>query len=406
MRPQAHTAGNTGGQAGDLSRTGAGSGEAMDCGRRPRVLHFVTGGFSGATAVAVDLVRGSRASGRFDPLLVLRRKRQTPPQRVQALREEGLALDLVPGFAHVATVAALVRVCRRFRPDVLVAHGFSEHLWGRYAGLLAGVPHLVHVEHNSRERYTAWRAAQARWLAARTHAIVGVSEGVRGSLLALGMPAARTLAIDNGIRLEPFVQGDRPHAARSRQVVMAARFARQKDPATLIRAAARLRARGIELPVLLAGGGQPRLRREAEQLATSLGLGTQVRFLGVHGDMPGLLCASTLHVLSTHYEGMPLALVEAMAAGCAVAGSAVPGVRELLREGVDGRLFPEGDDAALAAILQAWWQEPLQAERLGRAARARAQAEFGLGRMTARYEALFERLLGGPGGSPGIGPPR
>lgn len=368
-----------------------------DCVRRPRVLHFVTGGFSGATAVAVDLARGSMASGRFEPLLVLRRKRQTPPQRVRALLEEGLAVELVPGFAHLATIAVLVRVCRRFRPDILVAHGFSEHLWGRFAGLLAEVPHLVHVEHNSRERYTRWRLAQARWLAARTDAIVGVSEGVRQSLLALGMPQARTLAIGNGIRLEAFSAGDRPHEARSRQVVMAARFARQKDHATLIRAAARLRARGIELPVLLAGGGKAGLRRESERLVASLGLGGQVRFLGQHADMPGLLTGSTMHVLSTRYEGMPLALVEAMAAGCAVAGSAVPGVRELLRDGLDGQLFDEGDDEGLAAILEAWWHEPSRPQALGQAARARAVAEFGLRRMTARYEALFEQLCTGPG---------
>ena len=232
----------------------------------------------------------------------------------------------------------------------------------------------------------------ARWLAARTDAIVGVSEGVRRSLLALGMPEGRTLAIDNGIRLEPFAEGDRPHAQRARQVVMAARFARQKDHATLIRAAARLRARGLVLPVLLAGGGKPGLRRQAEALVRSLGLADQVRFLGQHGDMPGLLTGSTLHVLSTLYEGMPLALVEAMAAGCAVAGSAVPGVRELLREGVDGRLFAQGDDAALAAILEGWGHAPAQAEALGRAARLRARTDFDLARTTARYEALFESL--------------
>jgi glycosyltransferase involved in cell wall biosynthesis len=99
---------------------------------------------------------------------------------------------------------------------------------------------------------------------------------------------------------------------------------------------------------------------------------------------------------------MPLALVEAMASGCAVAGSAVPGVRELLREGVDGRLFAQGDDEALADILEAWWRDPAQAQALGRAARARALAEFSLSRMTARYEALFERLCA----SPSMRPPR
>jgi hypothetical protein len=102
------------------------------------VLHFVTGGFSGATQVAVDLVRAHGASGRFDALLVLRRKRTTLPERVRALQADGLRVELVPGWSHAATVWALASLCRRFQPDILVAHGYSEHLWGRYAGLLAG----------------------------------------------------------------------------------------------------------------------------------------------------------------------------------------------------------------------------------------------------------------------------
>lgn len=367
-----------------------------DCLRRPRVLHFVTGGFSGATAVAADLVRASRASGRCEPLLVLRRKRQTPAPRVQALREEGLDVRVVPGALHVATILALVRLCRQWRPDVFVAHGFSEHLWGRYAALLAGVPHLVHVEHNSRERYGRWRLAQARWLAARTDRIVGVSAGVRDSLLALGMPPARTLAIDNGIRLAPFREtGAEPLATRERAVVMSARFARQKDPATLIRAVALLRERGLHLPLVLAGGGKDSLRREAQRLVQELSVQDLVRFPGHCPDMPGLLGSHAFHVLSTHYEGMPLALVEAMAAGCAVAGSAVPGVRELLRDGVDGRLFPEGDAQALADILHGWLQAPQEAQRLAQAARERAFAEMGLERSAARYEDLFEALCAG-----------
>ncbi|MFM7704517.1 MAG: hypothetical protein ACKO6D_06310, partial [Rubrivivax sp.] len=98
-------AGGQGGPGQEVLPAGQGRAAGWDCGRRPRVLHFVTGGFSGATAVAVDLVRGSLARGRFDPLLVLRRKRSTSPERVQALRDEGLAVEVVPGFAHLATVA-------------------------------------------------------------------------------------------------------------------------------------------------------------------------------------------------------------------------------------------------------------------------------------------------------------
>src|SRR5690606_35679435 len=176
------------------------------------------------------------------PLLVLRRKRRTPQGRIAELEQAGVPLRTVPGWSHAASILALARICRQFRPDVLVAHGFSEHLWGRYAGLLANVPHLVHVEHNTRERYTRWRLAQSRWLARRTDQIVGCSEGVRRALLDMGMPAERTIAIPNGIGLDPFAGADsHPYAQREPGIVMVARYSKQKDHATLLRAVALLR---------------------------------------------------------------------------------------------------------------------------------------------------------------------
>ncbi|WP_349743892.1 glycosyltransferase [Roseateles cavernae] len=359
----------------------------------PKVLHFVTGGFSGATQVALDLVRAAQASGRSEPLLVLRKKRQTDPQRIAALQQQGLPIELVPGWSHAATIWRLQQLCRRFRPDVLVAHGFPEHLLGRWAGLLAGVPHLVHVEHNSRERYSRWRLLQARWLARRSDAIVGCSEGVRHSLLALGMPADKTLAISNGIRLEPFADAERhPYARRVPGLVMAARFAGQKDHATLLQALALLREQGLRPPLLLAGGGGERHLRAARALTQSLGLQQQVQFLGFQAGLPELLMQHQIAVLSTHYEGMPLSLVEGMAAGCAVVGTAVPGVQELLRDGDTGRLVPHRDARALADVLAELLREPQAAAALAERGRHAALAEHSLAGMTNQYEDLFNRL--------------
>ena len=359
-----------------------------------RVLHFVTGGFSGgATQVAIALTTAALQGDTVKPLLVLRRKRHTDPGRINELQAAGVPLCEVPGWSHAATVAALVRVCREFNPDVLVAHGFSEHLWGRYAGLLAGVPHLVHVEHNTRERYTRWRLAQTRWLARRTDRIVGCSEGVRRVLLDMGMPPERTVAIANGIRVEPFADADtHAFAQRTPGIVMVARFSKQKDHATLLRAVALLRERGLTPPVLLAGGGKARHREPLEALARELGIAAQVQFLGVHRDVPGLLMQHQICVLCTHYEGMPLALIEGMAAGCAVVGSAVPGVREVIRDGIDGRLVPEADAAALADVLQAMLEQPEASGQLGASARATALNNFSRTRMNQAYQALFLEL--------------
>ncbi len=383
-----------------------------------RVLHFVTGGFSGgATQVAIGLVRAAQEGGAVEPLLVLRRKRRTDPARIAELRDAGVPVQVVPGWSHVATIRSLVAVCRRFRPHVLVAHGFSEHLWGRYAGLIARVPALVHVEHNTRERYTAWRLAQTRWLARRTARIVGCSEGVRLRLLQMGMPAERTIAIPNGIPLERFAAAaadfadvpsgaQAPSAAASRWlrrtpgIVMTARFSKQKDHATLVRALAVLRDRGLQPPLLLAGGGKPAHRRPVEQLVEALGLQEQVQFLGLCRDVPGLLMSHRICVLSTHYEGMPLALLEGMAAGCAVVGSAVPGVREVVRDGEDGRLVPEADPVALADALQELLASPETAFRLAAAAREAASTRYGRELMNRRYEALFLELASSRADSP------
>ena len=356
--------------------------------RRPRVLHFVTGGFSGATQVAVDLVRAHAASGRCEALLVLRRKRHTRNERVQALRDQGLVVETVAGWAHVATIWQLVALCRRFQPDVLVAHGFSEPLWGRSAGLIAGVPHLVHVEHNSRERYTAWRLRQALWLAERTDLIVGVSEGVRQSLLARGFPAAKTVAIPNGIALGPYELARHPAwADRVPGIVMAARFARQKDHATL------LRDRGLTPPVKLAGGGKAAAQRAARKLCTALGLDGQVEFLGHCGDVPGLLMGHRICVLATHYEGMPLSLIEGMAAGCAVVGSRVVGVQEIIDDGRNGLLAAHADPASLADALERLLVRDDEAQRMAQAAQEDARRLYSLQTVTKRYEDLLLRGL-------------
>jgi len=129
---------------------------------------------------------------------------------------------------------------------VLVAHGFSDHIWGRIAGLLAACRTSRTSSTTRASAYTAWRRLQTRWLARRTDLIVGVSEGVRQSLLALGMPADRTISIPNGTRLERF-SGALAHPFERREpgILMCARFAGQKDHATLLRAIALLRKTGL-----------------------------------------------------------------------------------------------------------------------------------------------------------------
>jgi len=358
-----------------------------------RVMHFVTGGFSGATQVAVDLALAGLERSGMPTLLVLRRKRNTDEARVQALRARGLQVEVVAGWSHLATLWALWRLCRRWQPDVMLAHGFPEHLLGRWAGCWAGVPRLVQVEHNTRERYSVWKRWQSRWLGARTARIIGVSEGVRQRLLALGAPADRTVAIPNGIELQRFARAEaQPFESREPSVLMSARFSRQKDHLSLVRALALLAQRGLKPRLRLAGAGKSSYRDAVEREVRALGLSDQVELLGHHADMPGLLMSQQIFVLSTHWEGMPLALLEGMAAGCACVAAEVPGVEGVLQHEQTGLLVPHESPQALAGALERLLRDPALAARLGRQARAQALQAHGSGLMLQRYLDLIRAL--------------
>jgi glycosyltransferase involved in cell wall biosynthesis len=362
-----------------------------------RVLHFVTGGFSGgATQVAIALVNAQRTeSSPIEPLLVLRKKRHTPGNRIAELRADGTPVELVSGWSNLITVWKLRGICKRFKPDVLIAHGFSEHLWGRYAGLLAGVPHVVHAEQNTKERYNFFRLWQSRWLAKRSAKIVGCSEGVRQALLAQGMPADKTISIPNGIKVEPFAQAAQfPLQQRAANIVMVARFSKQKDHATLIKAIAKLKSMGLSPKLLLAGAGKAAHIDPLKQLAKQLAVDDQVEFMGLIRNVPEVLMQNQIAVLSTHHEGMPLALIEGMAAGCAAVGTRVPGVQELIEDGVDGRLVQEFDADDLAQALADLLRNPDQAAVIAERGRARALSEFSREVMNRGYERMIMELVG------------
>ncbi len=360
---------------------------------RPRGIHFVTGGGSGATRVALELACGHLRTGNFEPLLVLRRKQAPLPAAMQAqIAATGLCTAWVDRGWKWTTLRQLGAIIAEFKPRVLVAHGNSEHIWGRQAAFAAGVPVVVHVEQNC-ERYPFWRRWAARKLAPRTTVTVCVSHGVADHVRSLGLDGPRVEIIHNGADATRYSAGAPPFAARSQDIVMVARFARQKDQPTLIRAARRLVDAGWTGRLLLGGDGKASHRRACERLAASLHLSDRVVFPGRVGDAAALYHRCRAAVLSTHYEGLPLVLIDYMAAGCAAIGSVAPGVTDIIEPGVNGWLFPRGDDAALAGVLTQVLAGGPAVEAIVARGHADAPARFSVSRMLERYESLFGGLL-------------
>ena len=358
-----------------------------------KILHFVTGGFSGATKVAIDLVVSHEQIDHVENLLVMRRKKTTTQEKLTELKNKNINYALVTGSTHLATIYELKKLCQQWKPDILVAHGFPEHLLGRQAGLLAGVPVLVQVEHNSEERYTPWKFYQTRRLSKYTDRVVCVSEGV-AQVLAQQQLKAPIQAIPNGIDTDRFGgTSPTPICERSSDLIMVGRYAKSKDHVTLIEALHRLKKVGVTANLTLVGSGRKQYKKEVHDLVKRYGLQDQITFIEYSNEIDKLLSQHKVFVMSSRFEGLNLAVLEAMASACVVIGSRAVGVEELIEDREDGFLFPIGDAQALADCINEVLLKPSDYQALALSARTKVLTHYSQQRVTRAYYQLFQDLM-------------
>jgi glycosyltransferase involved in cell wall biosynthesis len=170
-------------------------------------------------------------------------------------------------------------------------------------------------------------------------------------------------------------------------MVMIGTFKRQKGHTVLIDALRSVAPRHRSLRVVLVGDGEllHAVRREVEVA----GLEEHVHFLGTRRDVDALLAAGDSFVLPSLWEGLPVALVEAMAAGRPVIATAVSGTRQVMIDGTTGWLVPPGDAAALATAIDELLADPARAARMGESGRQRVTSEFGARGQAEHLAALF-----------------
>ena len=168
-----------------------------------------------------------------------------------------------------------------------------------------------------------------------------------------------------------------------------ARFRPQKNHALLIDSFAAGPARDPRAHLVLAGDGET--EPQARKLVEQLGLRERVHFLGPRADIPEILCASDVFVISSDYEGNPLSVMEAMAAGLPVIATAVGGVPELVVDGQEGLIVAAGDGAALSRAMSVMLRDPGARQSMGEACARRAQQQFDVSAMVGSYADLYEK---------------
>jgi glycosyltransferase involved in cell wall biosynthesis len=291
----------------------------------------------------------------------------------------------------------MLRALRRERTDVLHAHSFGQNAWASVIGRLTRVPAVIAHEHNWAFTGRALRPVIDRELIARcASAMVVVSQEARRRMIEVERIAPERLVfLPNGIRALPRGDGGAVRAelgiGPDDPVIGTVCILRsEKALDVLVRATALLVDDFPRLRVLIVGEGDERGRVQA--LVEQFGLEEHVLLTGARTDVPDVLAALDVAVLSSDFEGIPLSLLEFMDAGKPIVATNVGGIPEVIEAGVHGVLVPPRNEAALAAAVGGLLRDPGGAAQLGARARERCRSEFSLGRTVERLQELYERL--------------
>lgn len=297
----------------------------------------------------------------------------------------------------VGVVFRLARALRKFQPTILQTFLHHANIAGRFAGGWAGVPHIV-----SGIRVAERRSGFRLWLDRITNGFVEfnvcVSQGVvEFSTRVGGLKPDKLVVIPNGVDAGLFSNAApadlTAHGipAGSRVLITVGRLDQQKGLHYLLEAMPKVLSRDNSVHLLIVGEGAQRCVLEREIIDRQLT--GRVHLLGWRNEVPALLKASELFVLSSLWEGMPNVVLEAIAAGLPVVATHVEGISELVRENETGLLVPPGNSEALATGIATVLDDPERAKTWGKVGQNRVFSEFSWGKMVLAYEALYENLL-------------
>ena len=300
--------------------------------------------------------------------------------------------------ALLRSIPSVERWLREAGAELVHAHLPLAGVVARLAGHRAGIP-VVYTEHNLQERYH-WLtrfANRATW--ARQSHVIAVSGEVAQSIAHRLPPSTPVTVVRNGIFVGESTGSWRAEVRQRWSIDLdapvvgtVAVFRAQKRLDQWLQAARLLAERDARTRFLLVGDGPK--RRELEEITSDAGLSSRVVFAGLQEDVRPYYAAFDVFLTSSQFEGLPLALLEAMAAGLPVVATKVGGIPEVIQEGDQGLLVPFDEPASLAAAVARLLADPPLRERLGRSARERVRREFSVERMASEIETIYGRIAG------------
>jgi glycosyltransferase involved in cell wall biosynthesis len=304
----------------------------------------------------------------------------------------------------------LAGIIRRGRYQIVHTHTAKAGFLGRIAAAMAGSPIIVHTVHGVTFHDHIPRIQRLFYLALEriaahvTHQFIAVGDDVKDIYLRHGIGRESAYeTIYSGMPLDAYLEaGAMPEcerdavratfgfAPRHQVVAMAARLEERKGHAYLFEALRRVRARHPEARLLVLGDGP--LRRSLEWQAVAMGIDDITHFAGHRHDLPRVLAACDVSVLTSLWEGLPRVLVQSAAAGRPIVTFDVEGAWEVVRDGTNGFIVPSRDVDAFAARLESLLADRGRARALGRAGRERVGSRWTVETMVERLDRIYQRL--------------
>lgn len=335
---------------------------------------------------------------RFDISVLCLRAKGLFATDVEAL---GIPVYLAEQKEHGADYFAfrkVARLLRELRIDVIHTHNTQPFFDGTIGAVLAGVRTVVHTDH-ARAFPDKLRYMVAEWaMSLYAYRVVGCSEHTSQQLMRYEKISKRKIVtIPNGIdgsRFELTIdrQAKRRELGIHEQgsvIGLAVRLSDQKGITFLLQAMPRILAKHPDTTLLIAGDGD--LRMDLERETQQLGIAARVKFCGPRKDIPELLKLLDLYVLPSKWEGLPMVILEAMAAGCPIVATDVGGNSTAVVDGVTGALVPPQDPGALADAIIRLLDSPDLQKSYAANGKNRFRERFSAETMARQYERLYLR---------------
>lgn len=379
--------------------------------KRVRVLHIIDLLGPGGAEMLLHTLASSIDASRFD-LHVCGLRPDFPYELASQIRALGVpVIGLNQRNAYdIPTLLTLVRYVLKHKIDIIHTHLLASDIMGRMVGFLTRTP-VVSTVHNSRQDFDH-EPARRRWMERWTarlwcRRLIVVSPALREEIAGwYGLPVKRVVAIPNGVDTtrfrpmpelnkaalkrdllgDPAVDGDAP------LVLNVARLVPQKGLRHLVQAAKLVLDARPDARFAVVGQGE--LKDELRTQASELGLGGKFVLAGIRSDVPELMAASDVFVLSSLWEGLPISLLEAMSSDCPVVATEVGGVGEVVQNDTGGLLVPPEDPEALAQAILSCLNYPVEAQERAASSLEWVHRRYSMQTWVRKLEQLYLWELG------------